>query len=88
MSISAYSNWNQRDTDTLDQQEPYRRYVFICEGENTEIWYFKKLIDLRKNWESTPLSIYAYGKSLMATPLYPHPIVSFDSPMKRKDSPS
>ena len=28
--------------------EPYKKFFFICEGANTEVFYFKKLIDLRK----------------------------------------
>ena len=48
MSIEEYSNWNLRESDAEPKREPYRKYVFICEGENTEVWYFKRLIDLRK----------------------------------------
>jgi len=32
-----------------------RKYYFICEGANTETFYFKKLIDLRKNLGIHPL---------------------------------
>ena len=35
--------------------EPFRKYVFICEGANTEVWYFRKLIDLRKRLGIHPL---------------------------------
>ena len=31
-----------------EQIEPFRKYIFICEGANTEVYYFKKLIDMRK----------------------------------------
>ncbi len=43
-----YSSWNQRKSDATEQIEPYRKYFFICEGSNTEVWYFKQLIDNRK----------------------------------------
>ena len=46
--IRTYSNWNKRSTNIEGQIEPYRRYYFICEGRNTERWYFEKLIDIRK----------------------------------------
>jgi hypothetical protein len=46
--IRTYSNWNSRSTKDEEQIEPYRHYYFICEGKNTEKWYFEKLIDIRK----------------------------------------
>lgn len=46
--VRTYSNWNKRSTDIEEKVEPYRKYFFICEGKNTEVWYFKKLIDIRK----------------------------------------
>lgn len=46
--IRSYTNWNVRSTDNDAQIEPYRHYYFICEGRNTEKWYFEKLIDIRK----------------------------------------
>ena len=55
MSIEEYSNWNQRASDSDVEQEPYRKYVFVCEGKNTEVWYFKRLIDLRKELGIHPL---------------------------------
>ncbi len=42
-------------TDQEEQREPYRKYFFICEGANTETWYFKKLIDIRKTLNIHPL---------------------------------
>lgn len=47
--IKTYSNWNKRSSNADEQIEPYRRYYFICEGKNTEQWYFEKLIDIRKS---------------------------------------
>lgn len=46
--IHVYTNWNSRAADNEPEIEPYRKYFFICEGKNTETWYFQKLIDLRQ----------------------------------------
>lgn len=48
MPVHTYTNWNQRPSDQEEQIEPFRKYFFICEGANTETFYFKHLIDLRK----------------------------------------
>lgn len=53
--IRTYTNWNKRSTDIEEKVEPYRKYFFICEGKNTEVWYFKKLIDIRKSLGIHPL---------------------------------
>ena len=53
--VGSYTNWNSRATDNEEQKEPYRKYFFICEGANTETWYFKKLIDIRKSLNIHPL---------------------------------
>lgn len=45
--VRSYTNWNNRSTNQEEQREPYRKYFFICEGANTETWYFRKLIDIR-----------------------------------------
>lgn len=50
--VKSYTNWNSRATDEEEQIEPYRKYFFICEGVNTETWYIKKLIDIRKSLNS------------------------------------
>lgn len=46
--IKLYSNWNQRPSDSESIVEPLRKYFFICEGANTESFYFKKLISIKK----------------------------------------
>lgn len=46
--VRNYSNWNKRPFDQHGQIEPYKKFFFICEGANTEVFYLKKLIDLRK----------------------------------------
>lgn len=53
--VRSYTNWNSRRTDYEEQREPYRKYFFICEGANTETWYFRKLIDIRKSLNIHPL---------------------------------
>lgn len=53
--IRTYTNWDKRPTDVEEKVEPYRKYFFICEGKNTEVWYFKKLIDIRKSLGIHPL---------------------------------
>lgn len=55
MPVHTYSNWNSRPSDREEQIEPFRKYFFICEGANTETFYFEKLIDLRKELEIHPL---------------------------------
>ena len=47
--IRQYDKWNERSTDNLSKQDPYRKYFFICEGENTETSYVKELINIRSN---------------------------------------
>ena len=44
MPVRTYTNWNRRSSDFEEQIEPLRKYYFICEGANTETFYFKKLI--------------------------------------------
>lgn len=53
--IRTYSNWNRRSADGEAKKEPYRKYFFICEGVNTEVWYFKALIDMKKQLGIHPL---------------------------------
>ncbi len=53
--VRSYTNWNKRSVNQDKQIEPYRKYFFICEGANTETWYFRKLVDLRKYLNIHPL---------------------------------
>lgn len=53
--VRTYTDWNKRPADQEDQIEPFRKYFFICEGENTEVWYFRRLIDFRKQLGIHPL---------------------------------
>lgn len=53
--VRSYTNWNQRPSDQQEQIEPFQKIFFICEGSNTETFYFKKLVDLRKDLGIHPL---------------------------------
>jgi hypothetical protein len=55
MGVKEFSSWNIRQEGSSVQIEPYRKYFFICEGANTETWYFKKLIERRKALNIHPL---------------------------------
>lgn len=55
MPIHTYTGWNVRNSAEYKQIEPYKKYIFICEGVNTETFYFKKLIDLKKELGIHPL---------------------------------
>lgn len=55
MPVHTYTNWNSRPSDQEEQIEPFRKYFFICEGANTETFYFKRLVDLRKQLGIHPL---------------------------------
>jgi hypothetical protein len=55
MPVHSYTNWNSRPSDQEEQIEPFRKYIFICEGANTETFYFRRLIDLRKQLGIHPL---------------------------------
>ena len=54
MPAHIYTNWSHRSSDHTEQIEPFRKYYFICEGENTETFYFRRLIDLRKQLNIHP----------------------------------
>ncbi|MBR2593855.1 MAG: RloB domain-containing protein [Firmicutes bacterium] len=86
MPVHTYTNWNSRPSDKEEQIEPFRKYFFICEGANTEPFYFKSLIDLRKQlgihplidirlWEKT-------GKDKDIT--YPKKLIDFANQEKMK----
>ena len=55
MPVHTYTNWNSRPSDYEEQIEPFRKYFFICEGANTETFYFRRLVDLRKQLGIHPL---------------------------------
>lgn len=53
--FKEFKNWNKRDPANSNQIEPYRKYYFLCEGENTEKWYFEELINRKKELGIHPL---------------------------------
>ena len=53
--IREYSNWNQRSADGLEEIEPLRKFVFICEGSRTEDYYFTELVNRRRTLGLNPL---------------------------------
>lgn len=53
--IRSYTNWNTRPSNNEEQIEPYKHYYFICEGLNTERWYFERFIDMRKDFSISSL---------------------------------
>lgn len=53
--IRSYSDWNTRSSNKESQIEPYKHYYFICEGQNTEKWYFEKFIDMKKEFSISAL---------------------------------
>ena len=87
MPIHTYTNWNVRPSDTEEQIEPFRKYFFICEGANTETFYFKKLIDLRKNLNIHPLiDIRLMEKTEEHSNLsYPKQLLEFAETLKDKE---
>ena len=68
MPVHTYTNWNSRPSDREEQVEPYRKYYFICEGANTETFYFEKLIDLRKNQGIYRVYERRFGMKLEGSP--------------------
>ncbi len=58
--IRTYANWNARPSNNVEQIEPYKHYYFICEGQNTERWYFEKFIDLKKEFSVSSLISIEY----------------------------
>lgn len=46
--ISLYTGFNQRPSDLLTKKETYKKYFIICEGANTETFYFTNLIENKR----------------------------------------
>ncbi len=58
--IRSYTDWNTRSSNKEKQIEPYKHYFFICEGQNTEKWYFEKFIDMKKDFSISALISLEY----------------------------
>lgn len=48
MPFKEYSNWSKRSTNSNTKIDPYKRFYILCEGLNTEKWYFEQLIHEKK----------------------------------------
>lgn len=85
--IISYSKWNEREFDEEEQIEPYRKYFFICEGANTERWYFENLIDMRKQLNIHPLIDICFLEKTEddRNISYPEHLIAFAE--KQKDDP-
>lgn len=53
--FQEYSSWFERASDNEKPIEPKKKYVFLCEGANTERLYFERLKDSRKELGFNPL---------------------------------
>ena len=42
------ASWTEQSFDSQERVDPYKKFVFIAEGVNTEFWYFKEFIKIRK----------------------------------------
>ena len=42
--ITFYTKWNERPSDFEDKINPLKKFFFICEGANTESFYFMFLL--------------------------------------------
>ena len=58
--LRSYTNWGVRASNNEEQIEPRKSYYFICEGQNTERWYFEKFIDMRNDFGIHPLIAVEY----------------------------
>ncbi len=59
-----YTKWNSRPSNAEERIDPFRRYYIICEGKNTEKWYFEKLIESRKELSiNSPIEIIYLEKT-------------------------
>lgn len=85
--VRSYSNWNQRPSDQMEQVEPYQKFFFICEGANTEVFYFKKLIDLRKKLGIHPLIDICLLEKIEEDRTVSYPLQLYTFAQKQKKNP-
>lgn len=85
--VRNYSNWNQRSSDEQEQVEPYQKFFFICEGQNTEVYYFKKIIDLRKQLDIHPLIDICLLEKTGEHKSFSHPKSLLDFAEEQKSNP-
>jgi len=85
MPVHAYTNWNIREADSEEKIEPYRKYFIICEGANTEVFYFRELIDNRKQLEINPLIDLILWEKTDSDRDITYPKYLFDFAIKQKN---
>lgn len=86
--IREYSNWNQRSADALEEIEPLRKFVFICEGSRTEDFYFTELVNQRKNLGLNPLVDVRLWKKTDEDENISNPLALIRFAQRKKDDPS
>ena len=87
MGVKEFSSWNIRQEGSSVQIEPYRKCFFICEGANTETWYFKNLIKQRKALNIHPLIDIRFMEKTDADRdiTYPRDLVDFAEQQKEAE---
>jgi hypothetical protein len=85
--IRRLNNWNTRYPTGKTQIEPYRRYFIVCEGQNTERWYFEHLNSFRRKQDiHSPIEIIPLKKEGKYKNLsYPAQLVRYAN--KQKSNP-
>ena len=86
MGLREFTNWDIRSD--LEDVEPLKKYVFLCEGSNTEVAYFKHLMDIRKKLNVNPLIDYSILErtGLDATVSAPIRLVKYGIQYKNEDN--
>lgn len=86
MGLREFTNWNTRSD--LEDIEPLKKYVFLCEGSNTEVAYFKYLMNIRKKLNVHPLIDYSILErtGLDATVSAPIRLVKYGIQYKNEDN--
>ncbi len=54
LPLKEFTGWSTRPSDNRPQIEPNKKYYFICEGANTEKWYFEELVGRSKDFDIPP----------------------------------
>ncbi len=85
MGLREFSNWNVRND--VEEVEPLKKYIFLCEGSVTEVAYFKYLMKIRKKLGIHPfidISILERTDSDVSISA-PKRLVQFGSEYKTRD---
>ena len=85
MGLREFSNWNVRND--VEEVEPLKKYIFLCEGSVTEVAYFKHLMKIRRKLGIHPfidISILERTEGDVSISA-PNRLVQFGSEYKTKD---